>query len=198
MTRRLLASLIVVGLGAGIWLLWPRADAPAPPTTTQPIAVAPTSTLSEVKTSTTRILPSTSTTSVRSHVVETVEEAEAILRELWFGWFEGIYNQDEDRIREVVATEEFVQAGVAAFDTLGFRVRPTRDAIEYTDTQILMATQECLVIWTAGTASFLAGETKNTGVDVVRRVGDAWKTFTTWQFREDLWRSDCDAVLQSS
>ncbi|MEA1902087.1 MAG: hypothetical protein U9N56_01015, partial [Actinomycetota bacterium] len=97
------AGLIVVGMVVSIWMLWPRGD-PVSPTTTALVAVGSTTITPTTPTSTT-VVTSTSTTET-THVVETVEEAEAILRELWFGWFEGIYSQDEDRIREVVATEE--------------------------------------------------------------------------------------------
>ncbi len=197
MTRRVIAGMIVVGLGAGIWLLWPRADSPGPTSTTQPIAVGTTSTSSDSSVSTTPN-PSSSSTTSATRVVETVEEAEAILRELWFGWFEGIYNQDEDRIREVVATEEFAQAGISAFGTLHFTAYPTGNDISFADTELLMATSDCLVIWTTGTARFLNGTPQNTGVDVLRRVDDEWKTFSTWQFKGDLWESDCDALLESS
>ena len=108
--RWAIAGLVVVGLGVGVWLLWPDGDAAGPTTTT--VLAAATTTTSESIDETTTTSAAVTTTVVESHVVETVEEAEAILRELWFGWFAGIYNQDEDRIREVVATEEFrSQAG---------------------------------------------------------------------------------------
>ncbi|MGH8950519.1 MAG: hypothetical protein ACRDX9_03750, partial [Acidimicrobiia bacterium] len=99
MIRRLIAGLIVVGLAVGIWALWPRGESDPTPTTL-PIAVE-TTTTTQVTTTTS----AATTTTDGSHVVTTVEEAEAILRDLWFGWFEGIYNQDEDRIREVVGTQ---------------------------------------------------------------------------------------------
>src|SRR3990172_2759115 len=98
MIRRLVAGLIVVGLAIGVWALWPRGE-PDPSPTTTVNAVASTTT-----TTTVANLTTTSTTA-ESHVVTTVEEAEAVLRQLWLGWFEGIYNQDEERIREVVATQ---------------------------------------------------------------------------------------------
>ncbi len=97
--RRLAAGLIVVGLAVGIWALWPRDNADPTPTT-QPTAAETTTTTVPPTTATTVL--STTVTTEASHVVTTVEEAEEILRTLWFGWFEGIYNQDEARIREVV------------------------------------------------------------------------------------------------
>ncbi len=115
MARTAIVGLFAVVLAIGVWFLWPRGESASPAITTVQ-AVQPTTTkASDITTST--ILTSTTETASESHVVETVEEAEEILRELWFGWFEGIYNQDEDRIREVVATEEFLSAGIEAFDT---------------------------------------------------------------------------------
>ena len=98
-----IAVAVVAGLAIAIVLLWPGSTDDGPP-----VAVPPSTTVSTT-TPTTPPAPSvpesTSTTAgPDEHVVETVEEAETILRELWFGWFEGIYHQDEQRIREVVAT----------------------------------------------------------------------------------------------
>jgi len=142
-------------------------------------------------------LSSTSTTETasESHVVETVEEAEEILRELWFGWFEGIYNQDEDRIREVVATEEFLSAGIEAFDTLEFTSPPTPEAISFDDTELLEATAECIAIWTTGRVEFLGSNRENTGVDIVRRINNTWQILSTWLYKEDLWQADCESRL---
>ena len=111
--RRVIAALVVVGLAIAVLLLWPRSDPDDPDDT----LAAPSSTTSTTTPSSTVTTEpgSTSTTSDGSHVVETVEEAEAILRELWFGWFEGIYNQDEDRIREVVVLEQTVDTARQAF-----------------------------------------------------------------------------------
>ena len=115
MIRRLLAGLIVVGLAVGIWALWPRANSDPSPTTV-PTAIETTTT---TLVTTTTAAPTTSTTEV-THVVATVEEAEEILRTLWFGWFEGIYNQDENRIREVVGTQAMLDAARAQFGVMEF------------------------------------------------------------------------------
>ncbi len=116
-SRRLVAGLIVVGLAVGIWALWPRENSDPSPTTV-PIAVETTTTT--LLTTTTTAPPTTSTTE-DTHIVATVGEAEEILQALWFGWFEGIYNQDEDRIREVVGTQAMLDAARTQFGVDGVR-----------------------------------------------------------------------------
>ncbi len=79
-------------------------------------------------------------------MVETVAEAESILRQLWFGWFEGIYNQDEERIKEVVGTQALLDN---ARDQLLWRhwislPCRTRDEIEFGSLEVLRSDQECL------------------------------------------------------
>ena len=124
MIRRLVVGLIVVGLAVGIWALWPREDSDPSPTTVPTAAETTTTTL---VTTTTTAAPSTSTTEA-THVVASVEEAEEILRALWFGWFEGIYNQDEDRIREVVGTQAMLDSARSQFGVMEFAA-PTAEAI---------------------------------------------------------------------
>jgi hypothetical protein len=192
MGTKVIAVLIAVGLAIGVWWLWPRGES-ADPVATTVLAAEPTTTATDVFTSTTPT--STTLANSESHVVETVEEAEEILRELWFGWFEGIYNQDEDRIREVVATEEFLNAGIEAFEALEFTSPPTREAISFDDTELLEATAECIAIWTTGTVEFLGTNRENTGVDVLRRTNNTWQILSTWLYKDDLWQADCESRL---
>ena len=94
--RRGIAIAVVAGLAIAIVLLWPGATDEGPPIADPTTTTATTAGASSSPTS---APPGTTTTTTvaESHVVETVAEAEEILRNLWFGWFEGIYNQDEDR-----------------------------------------------------------------------------------------------------
>ena len=192
--RRVISVLVVVGLALAVVLLWanrggettPGTDAQATSTTSQPtttILPAETTTLADTTTS--------SPTEVE--VVETVEQAEAILRELWFGWFEGIYNEDEDRIREVVATEHQLQLAIEQFDSMSFEAEPSIDDFSYSDTEILLATDSCTVVWTTGTFSgFVEAETADVHV---LRWDDGWKFFGLWRSPDDLWEDDCSARL---
>jgi hypothetical protein len=191
--RTVIAALVVVGLAIGVVVLWPRSTADEPPvggatttTSTSTSAPADTTTTTDATTSTT-VTPD-------DHVVETVEEAEAILQELWFGWFEGIYNEDEDRIREVVATEQMLEAARDAFGAT-FESPPTREGVEL-EIEILRADSDCLVTWgLLDVTAFRGPEATTESVQVMRWVDDAWRFATSWVNRDDLWEADCEAQL---
>jgi hypothetical protein len=190
MARTAVAVVIVLGLAAGVWWLLPSDD-PAP-STTLPVGAATTTT----GTSTSTTVDGSVSTSGSDHVVTTVEEAEEILRALWFGWFEGIYNQDEDRIREVVATEEQVETAKEQFGVMEFTAAPTPEAIVFTETEILRSDEECLAVWSVTHAEDLLGESATTsGVEVLRWRDDHWVMLSSWVYREDLWQSDCQSLL---
>ncbi len=193
--RRTIPVLVVVGLAVVVALLLINRDGDSPPDT---LADATTTATSVV---TTTVPPPTTTTTGASttaatevEVVETVEKAEAILRELWFGWFEGIYNQDEDRIREVVATEAMLNAGLNAFGS-EFTSEPKREGI-LLETEILRSDHECLVLWsTVDVSSFRGPSAIAESVQVLRRTDDEWRFAFSWRFRNDLWEADCDVQL---
>jgi hypothetical protein len=186
------AGLIVAGLAVGVWVLWPDDD-PDPSPTTTPAAVETTTTVPESTTSTTA--PAT-TSSAPSHVVATVEEAEEILRSLWFGWFEGIYNQDEARIREVVGTQAALDNARSQFGEMEFTREPRPDDLATSESEILRSSEDCLAIWTTLTLSgFRNGE--SSGVQVLRWTGNRWVSVSVWEFRNDLWEQDCQGELES-
>ena len=188
MARYAVAVTLVIGLAVGVWWLWPRDDSASPSTTL--LASTPT-TFASASTST----PSDPATAAGSHVVETVEEAEEVLRELWFGWFEGIYKQDEDRIREVVATEEQVQTARDQFGVMEFVAPPTREGLVFSETEILRSDEECLAVWAEVSGDFRPGSSE--GVHVVRWNSESWTYLNYWALRDDLWPADCDALLSS-
>jgi hypothetical protein len=191
--RRLLAGLIVVGLAVGIWALWPKAGSDPTPTT-MPVAVE-TTTTTTMAASTTSSPTTSSTTTGGSHVVTTVEEAEEILRSLWLGWFEGIYNQDEDRIREVVGTQPALDNARSQFGVMDFERAPQPGDISVSGSEILAADEECLAIWATLTLSgFRTGE--STAVHVLRSRNSDWVSVGLWEFKDDLWNQDCRADLE--
>jgi len=197
-TQRLIAVLIVVGLGVGVWLLWPRDDSESP-TTTSPLGAASTTT-DPLPGATTTSEPAETTTLTSvgdGHVVETVEEAEAILRELWIGWFEGIYNQDEDRIRQVVASQDDLDAARHLFGEMEFLGSPSREGLIISEVEILHSDVDCLVTWSAlDVEGFLPAGEPRAAVDVIRMQSDRWKLFSAWSLVGDLWENDCKSLLE--
>jgi hypothetical protein len=189
--RRVIAALVVLGLAIAVVLLWPRPDPDGPVDT---VAAPPSTTTTTSPESTSTTTPgTTSTTDEGSQVVETVEEAEAILRQLWFGWFEGIYNQDEDRIREVVGNPEQVDRAVEQFGVMEFDSAPTPEALSIKGVEILLANDGCLAVWAETNAAFRPGSIS--GVHVFRPSPDGWRLINTWALRDDLWEADCDVEL---
>jgi len=189
-SRRLVAGLIIVGLAVGIWALWPRENSDPSPTSV-PIAIETTTTTLQT---TTTVPPSTSTTE-DTHIVATVEEAEEILRALWFGWFEGIYNQDEDQIREVVGTQAMLDAARSQFGVMQFEAAPTAEGIRFEESEILRSDADCLALWVTASARFLSSSPTVTSVEVTRWNGASWVLVSTWRYRDDLWEADCESEL---
>jgi hypothetical protein len=157
-----------------------------------PVAVETTTTTLLPTTTTT--LPTTSTTA-DTHVVGTVEEAEEILRALWYGWFEGIYNQDEDRIREVVGTQAMLDAARSQFGVMEFEAAPELEAIYPSGIELLRSDAECLALWADVSATFRPGSSE--GVQVLRRLTDRWVFVAFWTHRDDLWEADCESQLDA-
>jgi hypothetical protein len=191
--RRVIAALVVVGLAIGVVVLWPRSTSDETPVG-EATTTTSTSTSAPADTTTTTAATTSTTAGPDDHVVETVEEAEAILRELWFGWFEGIYNEDEDRIREVVATEHQIDLARDQFGVMEFDRRPGPSDISYSDTEILRSSDTCTAVWTTATFS---GFTEGSSTDVhILRWANGWRFFSLWAFPEDLWEADCEAQLE--
>ena len=194
MFGRWITGLIVVGLAVGVWALWPRDD---PGVTTTTVANTSSTTSSSNPTITTDATTTSSGAEGDPDVIETVEEAEEVLLNLWFGWFEGIYNQDEDRIKEVVASQSQLDAAIAAFGVMTFTAEPTLPGIVLADIEILRADQECTALWATLDVSAFRGPGSTTeGVHIFRRADDKWKSVSTWPLRNDLWEQDCEAQLE--
>jgi hypothetical protein len=186
--RRLIAALIVAGLAIGVFLLWPRAEPDDPPDT-----LATPSTTSSTSDLTTTTDAGTTTSIDGTQVVETVEEAEAILREHYYKWFLGIYRQDRSLIESTVILDSQVEAAANQFGVMDFSEEPTTESFQISETEILESTEECLVVFASITASFRPGSTE--GVVVFRDVDSDWKLLSSWQSPDDLWEQDCSSTL---
>ncbi|HEY5889240.1 MAG TPA: hypothetical protein VIW94_00880 [Acidimicrobiia bacterium] len=188
MFGRLVAGLIVIGLAFGVWIIWPRADEDSPPTTQ--VALSTTS----IATTTTTPEETSTTAAPTAAVIETVEQAEDLLRQFWFGWFEGIYLRDEDRIKEVVASQRLLDNAAGQFGTMEFTNAPTESALGFSGTEILRADADCVVIWSSTNVPFRGGETA--GAIVFREVERTWLVVSIWANKNDLWEQDCEAQLE--
>jgi hypothetical protein len=191
--RRVIAALVVVGLAIAVVVLWPRSDdvntAGEVTTTTSTSTTAPDST-----TTTSTTVATTSTTSVLDdHVVETVEEAEAIIASHYYRWFRGIYEEDASLIRSTVILDEQVDAAIAQFGQMEFTSEPHPEGFSFAETEILESNAHCLAVWTIVSASFRAGSSE--GVLVFRTVNSEWKFLSSWQSTADLWEADCESSL---
>jgi hypothetical protein len=189
MFGRYAAGLIVIGLAVGVWIIWPDPEPVA--TTTTLAAATPTTTASTTQLTTTT---NATTTTTLVEVVDSAAEAEALLRELWFGWFEGIYDQDVDRIKEVVASQNQLDAAIAAFGVMTFESPPTRDGIVLSDIEILRADAGCTAIWVQVQVSGFR-EAEFFGVHVFRYLDRSWMFVAIWEFTNDLWEGDCEALV---
>lgn len=167
-----------------------------PPASTG-VTTTTVTTTSVPETTATTSAPTTSTTvtSVPDTTVNPearVEEVRLILQDLWFGWFDAIYHNDEEAVREVVATEASIQNFRDAVPQLGADRPPQPDDIVVDGVEILMETPECLVVFSELDLSSWRGEEAVTsGVDVLWDFGDTWRKATRWTNRGDLWQNDC-------
>lgn len=186
MFGRLVAGLVVIVLAFGVWIVWPRGGLETSSTTSAgntSTTITPTTTP-----------PTTTTTEPVAEVIETAEQAEDLLRKFWFGWFEGIYNQDEDRIKEVVAGQRLFENAVNQFGSMEFNGPPIASALGFGGTEILRADADCTAIWSITSVPFRDGDTA--GAVVFREVEGTWRVASIWANKNDLWEQDCDAQLE--
>lgn len=182
--RSMLAVTVLMFLGLTIWIASrpasPAATVTAPLTGFDPVGTAaPTSSTSA---------PTTSTTAP-----DRVSQVEDIMRDLYFGWFDGLYRKDMDTIDAVAGTEAVLGWAERAFDTVRFRQPPTRDAIGIEVKRILLDRPDCLVVSAdVDYRAIVDTDTISTTVDVYFRVGDGWGFATKYKYERELWLVDCD------
>lgn len=188
------AIAVVLGLLAvAVWAFSSDGDsgeaaAASTSTATPPTTSTSRPVTSSTSTTSTTVAETTSTTSVEQRVAE----VEAILEELWFGWFDAIYRQDEDALWQVVATTTKHTEGVEAMEIAGFDRAPTPEDIDIEVIEILLDRPDCLVVYDEIVVSGF-NDGVSAGVDVLwpdDRYG--WRIATAWVNPNDLWQADCD------
>ena len=173
------AVLAAVVVAVGVW------GQEAPTTTTQAAVVSTSSSLTSTSSS-------TSTTTTTSVVVDREAEVEAVLQELWFGWFDAIYRKDEEALRRVVATEDAYQDGLTAMERATFIAAPTLHETRVEVLEILRDSPTCLVVWSRVDVSVYRGEGMTSeAVEVLWPTSDGWAHASSWLYPEDLWEQDC-------
>ena len=176
----------VLALAAG-WMIWRDRSTPGPTTTTALLSAATT-------TSTTVMETTTSAVTTTTTEVQRLAEVEAILTDLWFGWFDAIYRKDADALWDVVATTPYHQAGVRAMDRLEFESAPDADVLGVLVEGILLDRSDCLVVQNTISVPFLVGDPVAPSVDVLWSHEGTWRLATSWVHPNDLWLADCDEV----
>lgn len=165
----------------------PPSTTSAPPTTISTTTVAPTST------TTTPTTTPAETTATTVDAEARAEEVRLILQDLYYGWFTAIYNEDENTVLEVIATQRYLEDFRRAITTLEYPRAPEKDEIVVTELEILRDTEECLVTYsTIDVTSWLGDDAIVTGVDVLLPVDGEWRFGTAWIYKEDLWQRDCE------
>ena len=181
----MVAAAIVVGLAA-LFAVLLRED-PTPTTTTIGATASTTTSTSPSTTAAT----TTSTTTAEQRQAE----VEMILQELWFGWFDAIYNKDADALWEVVATTSYHDAGLSAMDELEFQTPPDPDGVAVEVIGTLLDRGDCLVVHETTTVRFLGSSVSS--VSVLWPDGRyGWRIANSWINPEDQWLSDCNDVLR--
>jgi hypothetical protein len=146
-----------------------------------------------VSVSTTTLAPTTTSTEQR------IAEVEAILTDLWFGWFDAIYRKDADALWNVVATTRYQEVGVAAMDDLVFVMEPSIDSIDVSTHQVLLDRPDCLVGFSDISVTFLDGSPTSQQVNVLWWDEDReWRFAAAWRYPGDLWQADCDEIVRET
>ena len=181
----------VLALAAGL-MIWRDQSITAPTTT---LLAAPPTTAEPVPTTSATTTSAAMTTTTTEE--QRVTEVEAILTDLWFGWFDAIYRQDPDALWDVVATTPFHEAGVKAMESLQFDEEPSRDVLSVVVSGVLLDRTDCLVAENLISLPFLAGDPSNNGVNVLwHEEARGWRFATSWLYAGDLWQADCDEVVR--
>jgi len=152
------------------------------------VAMAPTTATTTVPSTTTTTPPATTTT-----VVDRESEIAEMLRDFYFGWFDGIYRQDTDTLDRIAGSDAVFERGVAAFGEVAFTAAPRREAVGVDVKTVLLDRPDCLVVSAdIDFRSFVATDEVMPAVDVFFRVGDGWGRAVSYLYEQELWLVACD------
>lgn len=184
---------VMVALAIAIWAALASGDSdPEPTTTTTTTTLATSTTTAPTTTTSTTTPPQTSVPDTTVNAEARREEVRLILEDLYFGWFDAIYHNDEEAVREVVATSNNIEDFHQAVESLTLPSPPIRAEIQVKDVEILRDDDRCLVTYSILDVSQWRGEgALSEGVNVLLPVEGEWRFGTAWTHRYDLWEADC-------
>ena len=143
--------------------------------------------------STTTTTTAAVTTITTAAPVDRPAEVEEILRDFYYGWFDGLYRHDIDTIDRIAGSQAVLEQGIRGFGRLEFTAVPSRDAIGVDVKNVLLDRADCLVVSAdIDFRSFVATEEVMAAVDVFFRVGDGWGRAISYKYEQELWLVACD------
>jgi hypothetical protein len=191
---------VIAALAVAVWAALSSGEEEAPTTTTTTAPATPTSTATTTTAAPTTTVTTVATTSSTAAPDTTVgpearlEEVRLILENLWFGWFDAIYRDDQDAVRLVIATEAGLEDFQEAATSVEYAGPPSREDVLVEDPEILRDDDQCLVVYsTLHVMEFVKEPGTSSGVDVLWPYKGGWRRATRWGNRGDLWEQDCGA-----
>jgi hypothetical protein len=185
-------GMIGVMLAALVWSLVSDGDSDPEAVPTTQITVAPTTTTTGPTTTTT--VAETTTTSLDPDA--RVAEVSRILEDLWIGWYDAIFREDESSLAEIVAVRLLYDDAVNAMGSAEFLAPPSDDTVAVSVYSILLDRPDCLVVhFQRDLRGILGEEAQRDGVQVLwPREDGAYRLARLWTNPGDLWQDDCDLM----
>lgn len=187
---------LVIAIWAAVSAGGDETDPPATSTTRETTTTGARSPTTEENSSTTSEPSTTVTTEPTSTTVDSEarnEEVRLILQDLYYRWFDAIYRNDEDAVRQVIATGVYLNAFRDSVENMELPRAPQYDDIVIRDLELLRDTRRCLVTFaTIDLTSWRGQDALTSGVNVLLPVNGGWRFATSWTNKSDLWEADCD------
>src|SRR5690606_17654398 len=115
------------------------------------------------------------------------------LEDLYYRWFDAIYHNDEEAVREVIATERYLEDFMRAASSHTYPRPPEHSEIRISDIEILRDGAECLVVFVElDLSEWLDDQIPGSTVQVMYPQGNSWAFASNWQHKGDLWEQDCE------
>jgi hypothetical protein len=187
---------VIVALAVAIWAAVSSGNDEVPPISSTSATVSSTSVSTSSSTTTTAPTTTSAATSVpgTTDPEARLEEVRLIVRDVWFGWFDAVYRNDEEAVLEVVATPTRLANFQEAVESAAWPRAPDLSEIVPAEVEILFDEATCLVVLsTLDLTAWLGGDAVTTGVDVMWPHDGSWRFASHWANASDVWETDCTA-----